>query len=76
MLLLAELEAKMRAKMLRAMPDGMVPYFGLDCLGLDCLMLNCFLPHSVLRIQMIHLGFHHSHFLRFGRYQSFREKCL
>ena len=63
--------AKMRGKMLRAMLVEMVP-----CLGLDCLMLDCFLPHWVLRIQMIHLGFHHSHFLRFGSYQSFREKCL
>ena len=76
MLLLAELEAKMRAEMLQAMLVEMGPCFGLDCLVLDCLMLDCFLLHSVLRIQMIHLGFHHSHFLRFGSYQSFREKCL
>ena len=71
MLLLAELEAKMRAEMLQAMLVEMGP-----CFGLDCLVLDCFLKHSVLRIQMIHLGFHHSHFLRFGSYQSFREKCL
>ncbi len=75
MLLLGELEAEMRAKMLgkmlQAMLVGMVPY-----LGLDYLMVDCFLPHSVLQIQMILLDFHHSHFLHFGSYQSFREKYL
>ena len=49
----------------------MVPHFRLDYFRLDY-----FLPHSVLRIQMILRDFHHSHFLRFGSYQSFREKCL
>ena len=71
MLLLAQMEAEMEAKMLQAMPDGMVPYF-----GLDCLMVDCFLPHWVLRIQMIRLDFHHWHLLRFGSCQCFREKCL
>ena len=75
MLLLAEIEAQIeaqiRAEMLQVVLVGMVPCFGLDCLGLDC-----FLPYSVLRIQTIHLDFHHWHLLRFGSYQSFREKCL
>ena len=81
MLLLAQMEAEMRAEMLRAMLVEMVPCLVLDCLVLDCLVLDClvldcFLPHWVLRIQMIHLDFHHWHLLRFGSYQSFREKCL
>ncbi len=71
MLLLAEIEAQIRAEMLQAMLVEMVP-----CFGLDYLMVDCFLPHSVLQIQMIPRDFHHSHFLRFGCYQSFREKCL
>ena len=71
MSLLGELEAEMRAEMLQVVLVGMVPY-----LGLDYLMVDCFLPHWVLRIQMILRDFHHSHFLRFGSYQSFREKCL
>ena len=71
MLLLGEIEAQIRAEMLQVVLVEMVP-----CLGLDCLMLDCFLLHSVLRIQMILRDFHHSHFLRFGSYQSFREKCL
>jgi hypothetical protein len=70
------MEAKMLAEMLQVVLVEMVPCLVLDCLVLDCLRLDCFLPHWVLRIQMIHLGFHHSHFLRFGSYQSFREKCL
>ena len=79
MLLLGELEAEMRAKMLRAMLQAMLQVILVEmvpCFGLDCLVLDCFLQHSVLRIQMIHRDFHHSHFLRFGCYQSFREKCL
>ena len=75
MLLLAELEAKMRAQMLAEMLAEMLVEM-VPCFGLDCLVLDCFLQHSVLRIQMIHRDFHHSHFLRFGCYQSFREKCL
>ena len=75
MLLLAQMEAQMegqiRAEMLQVVLVEMVP-----CFGLDCLVLDCFLQHSVLRIQMILRDFHHSHFLRFGSYQSFREKCL
>jgi len=74
-LLLAQMEAQMegqiRAEMLQVVLVEMVP-----CLVLDCLRLDCFLQHWVLRIQMIHRDFHHSHFLRFGCYQSFREKCL
>ena len=80
MLLLAEMEAQIeaqiRAQMLQALLVGMVPYLGLDYLLVDYLMVDCFLPHSVLQIQMILRDFHHSHFLRFGSYQSFREKCL
>jgi len=70
-LLLAEMEAQIRAEMLQVVLVEMVP-----CFGLDYLMVDCFLKHSVLRIQMIHRDFHHSHFLRFGCYQSFLEKCL
>ncbi len=71
MLLLAQMEAQIRAEMLQVVLVEMAP-----CLVLDCLRLDCFLQHSALRIQMIHRDFHHSHFLRFGCYQSFREKCL
>ena len=67
----AQIEAQIRAEMLQVVLVEMVP-----CLVLDCLRLDCFLQHWVLRIQMIHRDFHHSHFLRFGCYQSFREKCL
>ncbi len=71
MLLLAQMEAQIRAEMLQVVLVEMAP-----CLVLDCLRLDCFLQHSALQIQMIHLDFHHSHLLRFGCYQSFREKCL
>ena len=67
----AQIEAQIRAEMLQVVLVEMAP-----CLVLDCLRLDCFLQHSVLRIQMIHRDFHHSHFLRFGSCQSFREKCL
>ena len=67
----AQIEAQIQAEMLQVVLVEMVP-----CFGLDCLVLDCFLKHSVLRIQMILRDFHHSHFLRFGCYQSFREKYL
>jgi hypothetical protein len=67
----AQIEAQIRAEMLQVVLVEMVP-----CFGQDCLVLDCFLKHSVLRIQMILRDFHHSHFRRFGCYQSFREKCL
>ncbi len=77
----AQIEAQIRAEMLQVVLVEMAPCLVLDCLVLDCLVLDClvldcFLQHSALRIQMIHRDFHHSHFLRFGCYQSFREKCL
>ncbi len=72
----AQIEAQIRAEMLQVVLVEMAPCLVLDCLVLDCLVLDCFLQHSALRIQMIHRDFHHSHFLRFGSYQSFREKCL